>query len=347
MRGFSTKKRVFIFLTAVVVAFWFSSYFSSPGSPDGSRFVVGEGEGVDSIVNRLAEDGFIRSRPLFRWSLSRSGLATRIQPGPHDLAGVRTYYDIIDRLASGGVAAHEVTLLVREGETLRDIRATLGTLGAAVAAEGLYSVTGAPAEYPAALSPESGSLADEYPFLAGKPDDVGLEGYLFPDTYRIYRDASAEDVVRRMLDNFADRMTPELLGEVKASGRSFHEVIIMASIIEREVRGSEERRMVADIFWRRLDEGMRLQADSTVNYVTGKRLPSVSYDDTRYDSPYNTYRYAGLPPGPIGNPGIEAIEAALDPEPNDFWYFLTDEEGTVHYARTFDEHNQNKYRYLK
>lgn len=343
----STPKRAILFLVVIAAAFGLSVYYSSPGAPETAIFTVVQGESVESITDRLAEAGFVRSRPLFRWALSKSGMATRLQPGEHALSGVRTYDDIIRRLASGGAAADEATLLVREGESLRHIRAALEALGAETAADGLYAITGAPAEYPARLSSGAAALAEDYAFLAGRPDSVGLEGYLFPDTYRIYRDASAEDVVRKMLDNFGERMTDDILADVKSGGRTFHEIVTMASILEREVRGAEDQRLVSDIFWRRLEGGMRLQSCATVNYVTGGSSPAVSYEDTQIDSPYNTYRYDGLPPGPIGNPGIAAIAAAAGPTPNDYWYFLTDSDGRVHYARTLDEHNRNKAAYLR
>jgi UPF0755 protein len=196
-------------------------------------------------------------------------------------------------------------------------------------------------------APKPDDLSEEFPFLAEKPAHVSLEGFLFPDTYRLYREAGPEDIVRTMLRNFDRKIDAELRAKIEASGRSFYEIVTMASIVEREVRTDESRRRVADIFWRRYDIGMALQADSTVNYVTGKSLAAVSFEDTKVDSRYNTYKYPGLPPGPIGNPGLAAIRATVDPLPNDAWYFLTDAEGNVHYGRNLDEHNRNKARYLK
>jgi UPF0755 protein len=340
----SNKKALFV--GSVIAVFILAIFLSSPGNPEQTTFTIESGEDIASIVQRLDDDGFIRSKTLFRWSLSKSGLATKIQPGTHDLADIKTFNELITRITSGGLAAEEMTLLVREGENLRHVQSALKD-GGADAADDLFTATGNPAVYPQEPSSIMKELAEEYPFLVAKPANVSLEGYLFPDTYRVYLDAEPEDIARRMLDNFGDKMTVELLESVKASGRTFHEIITMASIIEREVRGETDRRVVSDIFWKRLDIGMRLQADSTVNYATGKSLPAVTYDDTRFDSPYNTYKYAGLPPGPIGNPGLEAIEAAANPTPNDYWYFLTDAEGNVHYASTLDGHNINKARYLK
>ncbi|MBU1029480.1 endolytic transglycosylase MltG, partial [Patescibacteria group bacterium] len=165
--------------------------------------------------------------------------------------------------------------------------------------------------------------------------------------YRVYRTASAEEIVNKLLGNFDQKLTADVESVIAASDHSLYEIVIMASILEREVRGEEDRRLVADLFWRRLDIGMRLQADSTVNYVTEGKRPALTQADTQLDSPYNTYKYGGLPPGPIGNPGLVSIKAAANPQPNSYWYFLTDVDGGVHYARNLEEHNRNKAAYLR
>lgn len=338
--------RKIVAAAAVILAASFLLYLLTPGRPDGGLFVVSEGESIDGIVDRLVEDGYVRSRTLFRLSLLRSGLATRIQPGEHVLTGVGSYGDIARRLAEVGAADREVTLLLREGETLRELHDSLESLGLNQAAADLYFLTGQPAAVAGSDSPAMERLRGEYPFLSDVPSGRGLEGYLFPDTYRLYSDASTSDVVHRLLDNFGRRVGPEIEAGAQNEGRTMFEVVTMASVLEREVRGGEDMRLAADLFWRRLDAGMPLQADSTVNYATGGSRPSVSYDDTRIDSPFNTYLYRGLPAGPIGNPGLEALRAAVDPEPNDYWYFLTDASGSVHYARSLSEHNSNKSRFL-
>ncbi|MEK7583767.1 MAG: endolytic transglycosylase MltG, partial [Patescibacteria group bacterium] len=187
---------------------------------------------------------------------------------------------------------------------------------------------------------------DSYDFLTSVPSGQSLEGYLFPDTYSIDAAKDAEQLMRKMLDNFSEKLTPELRKQVAGSGRTLHEVITLASIIEREVAKPEDRRLVADIFLKRLRDGIGLQSDATVNYITKSGRTRSTAADLDIDSPYNTYKYRGLPPGPIGNPGIDAITAALDPQPNDYYYFLTDTDGGVHYARTFDEHQKNRELYL-
>jgi UPF0755 protein len=197
-----------------------------------------------------------------------------------------------------------------------------------------------------AFAPPPSWLA-RYPFLKVRTSGTSLEGYLFPDTYRVFRGATAASVVEKLLDNFGRHLTSEVMEAVSASGHEFSNVIIMASVLEEEIKTPADRRLVADVFWRRLGQGMRLQADSTVNYALGTARPSVTASDLESKSPYNTYRIIGLPPGPICNPGLDAIMAAARPTPNDNWYFLTEAAGAVHYAKTYEQHLANKAKYLK
>ncbi|MBI4262164.1 endolytic transglycosylase MltG [Candidatus Uhrbacteria bacterium] len=173
-----------------------------------------------------------------------------------------------------------------------------------------------------------------------------VEGYLFPDTYRVYKKATALDVVEKMLANFDARVTADIRAKIRAQRLTLHEGVTLASIIEQEVATPEDRRVVADIFLKRLKAGIALQADSTVNYITKKGMSRATIVDTKIDSPYNTYRYRGLPPGPISNPGLDAILAVAEPTLSPYLYFLTTEDGRVIYARDFEEHKQNRQRYL-
>ncbi|MFH0928244.1 MAG: endolytic transglycosylase MltG, partial [bacterium] len=186
----------------------------------------------------------------------------------------------------------------------------------------------------------------EFPFLTDKPAMVSLEGYLFPDTYRFAMNATAEDIVRRLLREFDRKFTMELRAEAADQKRSIFEVVVLASLLEREVQSDSDKAKVADLFLRRLDAKWALQADSTVNYATGGTSPSISLEETRFDSPYNTYLYRGLPIGPISNPGLASLRAALHPEKNEYWFFLTTPTGEVRYGRNLDEHNANR-RFLK
>lgn len=338
------RKLIALFAVLAIVA-WTGLFLSSPIRQE-APFAIAPGESVSSIVSRLKAEGFIRSEIFFKISLRGSGQATQLQPGVYDLSETTTFDELIEELISGQLAADEVVLKVIEGWGLRDIAAELERLGITTAEE-FFDVTGYPAvDYRQHPALEGEDFSGEYALLRDKPSYVSIEGFLFPDTYRVFIDVDAAEVVEMMLVNLDTRLDDELRAMVAASDRSMFEIVTMASIIEREVRGEEERRMVADLFWRRYDMGMALQADSSVNYVTGKDIPAVSLDDTKVDSRYNTYKHPGLPLGPIGNPGISALRAAVNPIPNDYLYFLTDSEGTVHYGRTLEEHNRNKVRYL-
>lgn len=192
----------------------------------------------------------------------------------------------------------------------------------------------------------AGLLADEFVFLKNLPSDTSLEGYLFPDTYRIFDDSNARDIVKKALKNFDTQYSSLVRERGRLPNRSLHEIVTIASIVEREVRGDSDRARVADIINRRLAKGMPLQMDSTINYITGKGNTRSSLNDLAVDSPYNTYKYPGLPPGPISNPGLSSLKSVLRPEANPYWYFLTTADGRVIYATTFEEHVRNKHTYL-
>jgi UPF0755 protein len=189
-------------------------------------------------------------------------------------------------------------------------------------------------------------FVQNFAVLADKPQKASLEGYLFPDTYRLYKGATVDDVVLKMLANFSSKLTNEEQKAIKASGRSVFEIVTMASIVEKEVPHASDRPIVAGIFWKRLKEGMPLQADSTLNYVTGNKSASLSSEELKIDSPYNTYTNKGLPPTPIGNPGEVALRAAIYPKSSPYWYFLSAPDGSTIFSKTFEEHVAAKRKYL-
>ena len=184
-----------------------------------------------------------------------------------------------------------------------------------------------------------------YNFFQDKPADQGLEGYFFPDTYFFYRDSESSLILKKFLDTFQKR-AGDLLASAQANGKNIHEVLTLASIVEAEAQRKEDKRLVAGIFLKRLEIGMPLQSDATVNFVTGKSALQPTSEDLAQDSLYNTYQHVGLPPGPINNPGLESIEAVLQPELSDYLYFIALPDVGVIYAKTFEEHKQNKEKYL-
>ncbi|MDI3496482.1 MAG: hypothetical protein PWQ35_503 [Patescibacteria group bacterium] len=197
-------------------------------------------------------------------------------------------------------------------------------------------------------------FSERFSFLADKPSYYGLEGFLFPDTYRVFTSATTEDVVIKMLENFEQKLRPELREEIARQGKSIYEIVIMASLIEKEAPinysdpENTDARIVSDIFWGRLEAGQALESDATLSYWFADTNPVHSGEELSVDTPYNSYKYKGLPPTPICNPGIRAIEAAIYPLETDYNYFLTDLKGeNIYYARTYQEHLNNKYKYLK
>ena len=295
---------------------------------------IESGQSSSAIAAQLQQAGLIRDRWMFEAYAYLTGQDDRLQAGEYRLPRNLTLRQVLSRLTAR-VSREERTLTIVEGWSNQELGEYLETQRAAV-----------PEEFSAVVSRKA-VWWGEYDFLSSRPPDRDLEGYLFPDTYRVYADATPEDIVRKMLDNFGRKLTPDLRAEISRQGRTLHEVLTFASIIEREVPDGPDRRKVAGIFARRLQIGMALQSDATVNYVTGKKRASPTLDDVRTESLYNTYIHRGLPPGPINNPGLSAIRAALDPEPSPYLYYLTTPDGTVIYSRTHDEHVAAKAKYLR
>jgi len=195
------------------------------------------------------------------------------------------------------------------------------------------------------------AYAKKFPFLDQKEAPKSLEGYLFPDTYRVFASSTIEEVVSKLLDNFDNKLTPQMRSDIKAQGKSISEIVIMASIIEKEApfygKDNSDAKIVSGIFWNRLANKQALQSDATLSFIFKDNKPTHEGNDLNNLSPYNTYKYRGLPPGPICNPGLLALEAAIYPKRSDYNYFLTAPDGNIYYAKTYAEHLQNKYKYLK
>ena len=240
------------------------------------------------------------------------------RPGVYVLRSGMSYHDIAIRLFSGPLR-EEVQIRVNEGFNTSDIEKLLKEHGITK------------------MSFEAFPWHDAYPFVEGS----SLEGYLFPDTYRVYVDELPNAFLKKQLDEFAKRY-PRLQDEAAKQRRTVRDIIILASIVEKEVANPDDRKIVAGIFWNRLQDHMPLQSDATVNYISvgGHTRPTI--DELAIDSVYNTYTHAGLPPGPICNPGDDALEAALHPAATPYRFFLTDDAGKLYVAKTFTEHIRNR-----
>ena len=316
----------------------FDTYLiSSDDNAQAISFVVEEGASVESIAKNLEAQGIVTSAFFFKVYTKLSDSV--LQAGTFELTQGMNLRSVVREL--GYAKAEEIEVTIPEGYTLMQI--------GDVIVEAMPEIE--TADWESAVSGQDLRLLAGIEILNGIPSDQGLEGYLFPDTYRFRADANAATVAETMILTLKRRHAENDIAIprnlVFEGGLTFHEMITLASIVEREVRDPEDMKLVAGIFYTRMKIGMALQADSTVNYVTGKSDTAVSLEDSRVDSPYNTYQNLGLPPGPISNPGMNAILAVLDPTDSEYLYFLTTEEGEVIYAQTFDEHVANKRQYLR
>jgi len=313
--------------------------FVTRANADAVEFVVEQGASVSEITEQLSEQGLITSEFFFKTYIALTDQQANLQAGTFSLAPGMSFSAIVGELAHAEASETQVT--IPEGYTSNQIGEVIVEAFEGIDEDSWGSVVGEDGKW----------MLTSADMLGDIPSGYGLEGYLFPDTYRFRTDADAATIVDSMVLNLERRLAendivvPE--DYVFDNGQSLHEVITLASIVEREVRSAEDMALVAGIFFTRLKIGMALQADSTVNYVTGKKDAAISIEDSQISSPYNTYQNLGLPPGPISNPGMNAIMAVLNPQDSSYLYFLTTEEGEVIYATSFDQHIENKYQYLK
>ncbi|HEY4519280.1 MAG TPA: endolytic transglycosylase MltG [Candidatus Paceibacterota bacterium] len=296
-------------------------------------FEIKRGESVSAIAGRLAKEGFISDRFFFKYAVWKSDIGGSLKAGKYLLNSGMSPLEMARLMAEGRVWRDEVAVTIPEGFNLREIDARLKAAG--------FLVSGSPA----LADLTAGDFKKDYDFLADAPDSVSLEGYLFPDTYHFEKNTSLENAVRKMLDNFDKKLSTDLREEARKQSKTIFEIVTMASIIEKEVITTDDMKLVSGVLWKRLEIGMPLQADATVAYVTGHG--ELTRDDLKTDTPYNTYTRQGLPKGPISNPGLRAIQAAIYPTLSDYLYYLSKPTKETVFSRTLDEHNRAKEKYLK
>ncbi len=293
---------------------------------------VEEGATAASVIESLQAAGIVRDGTLLRTYLRYRGLDVGIQAGRYALGGAMTVRQIAESLQTA--AAIEIVFTVPEGWRREEIAAAIPDAGFAFS----------PADFLAATA-----SAAAYPLPAAPPPPATLEGYLFPDTYRLSPDATASDLATAMVEDFIARINPDLASALAARGLNLHQAVTLASMIEREAMVADERPIIASVFFNRLAAGMLLESDPTVQYALGQQPDGgwwkspLSLDDLALDSPYNTYRSAELPPGPIANPGLSSLQAVANPADTPYFYFRAacDGSGRHAFAATFDEHLQN------
>ena len=279
----------------------------------------------------------IGSHTRFELLASLLGWESRLEPGDYTFEAGLTTFDILRRIHSGETSPLRV--VIPEGLRLEQVTERLALSN--IVDPDVFRA----ALETAASETVAGSLA------VNRPQGASLEGYLFPSAYVFPLDSSADDVIRQMLSRLNESLTPHLQEQINNSGRSLHETLIIASIIEREVIDDSERVLVSAVIWNRLEVGMLLQMDSTVQYAVGREgdwwKQDLTANDLMIDSPYNTYRAHGLPPTPIAAPGLASIEAAANPANVPYLFFVARGDGTHVFAVTFEEHQANVERYLR
>lgn len=326
-----TKAVVFVFLglsliavAAIVGSFVWLNLQQRPVNPTAQEPInvtINPGQSVDSIGQTLTEHHLIRSPLVFKYVVWQKGLAQKLQAGRFDLTASASMPEIVETLTVGKATEFWVRLL--EGWRREEMAEAL--------AQGFIA---------------QGLPFDKAVFLELTQDK---EGYLFPDSYLLPHEAN-EAYVISLLENTFTKKIASIQNDIDASPRTLADSIVMASLIEREARIDTSRQMVSGILWKRLDNNWPLQVDATLQYIKGSSnnwWPTPLGTDKNLTSPYNTYQNTGLPPAPIANPSLSSIKAALKPAASEYWYYISDLQGTMHYGITLDDHNANVNQYLR
>jgi len=299
------------------------------GFQGAEQFVdIPQGAGSLAIGDRLAAAGVIRDRSTYRAALWMTGQGRHLKAGEYRFDRPMTPFEVIDKIARGDVYVVHVTF--PEGLTIAEMAQIFESHGLGPAASFIQAAK------------------DPSPIHALDPAATDLEGYLFPETYAVPRHTDAARLVHVMVSGFERVFTPALRAAAAARKLTVRQAVTLASIVEKETARPDERPLVAAVYSTRLRVGMPLQCDPTVIYAlqrAGRYTGNLRRDDLAFDSPYNTYRYPGLPPGPIASPGRGSLEAAVHPADADYVYFVSRNDGSHVFARTLDEHNQNVQKY--
>lgn len=313
---------VLLIVATVAVVAWYNSQLSAVNADDNTKqkVVISPGTDVEGIAAQLEAAGLIRSSDAFGWYVRLNGTANLLQSGTYRLSPAEDVPAIVRHLTSGKTDSFSITFL--PGATLDQHRTVLIEAG-----------------YEASAVDAALGKQYDHPALATKPAGADLEGYIYGETYSFPTEATPEDIITRTFDQFQQVIEEnDLVAKYKTQGFTLYEGITMASIIQREVVSAEDAAQVAQIFKLRYDQGMQLGSDVTYQYIADKLGQPRSVD---FDSPYNTRRYTGLPPGPISSPGSTALLAVANPAPGDFVFFLSGDDDKTYYARTVEEHERN------
>lgn len=317
----SAKRRPlrFLALLAGVAAILGVSFYAVGRAPSefvpGTMVTIPEGASVRDAGTILERSHVIRSESVFQFIVKIFLSGRPVIAGDFAFDAPRDAFHVARMVTGGGFGGTQARITIPEGSSVREI--------AAIASRAI------PGWDAAAFASKAKSK----------------EGYLFPETYIVFKTVTAEELVARLSREYSERTAP-LKKEIAASGKTESQIVTMASLLEKEARSASEARVISGILWKRISLGKPLQVDAPFLYVLGKTSAQLTMSDLAKDGPYNTYTRKGLPAGPIGNPGLAMIGAAIHPEPSAYLYYLHDKSGVIHYAKTYDEHLRNKKKYL-
>lgn len=311
-------------LTLVILSTIFlTSDDRNPNADPEDRVYIKISPGMDarSIGQMIVNKGIIDNRLKFILLAKINGYEDQFKVGVFDLYKGMGTQAALDRLISGDVVSMKFT--IPEGFTVKDIARRLNDLEIANESEFLLAAKN--------YAP--------YDYIEKKPDVIfRAEGFLFPDTYTVATDIDIDTILEMMSTDLDMRLDDQIRAQLKEKNLSIYDLITLASLVEKEAKFDEDRSIIAQVFFKRLELGMPLQTDATLQYLMDAPKEDVLISDTEIDSPYNTYQNVGLPPGPIANPGMESIEAVLNPAATEYLYFVADREGKNYYSYTYEEH---------
>lgn len=309
----------------------YENYLVTPVDEESSArvsFSIESGETGQSISARLAELELVPAEWAFYKYIKDENIAPQLEAGKFVLKKSYTIPEIAQFLTNA--RKDEIVVTIREGLTIKQVDAYLS--------EKQILPAGSFIDCAKTCTP-----VERKSFLDSKPSDQNYEGYLFPDTYFVDPETlSPQGLYNRMIANFETKLDSTLRSEIAKGGHSIHQIVTMASLIEKESRKDSEKSIISGILWKRLDEGIGLGVDATVRFALDKWTGPLTLEDLDVDSPYNTRRFRGLPPGPISNFSLSSLKAAISPEGSEYYYYLHGADGQIHYGKTNAEHNSNK-----
>ncbi|MDO8507580.1 MAG: endolytic transglycosylase MltG [bacterium] len=320
---------VLIFLGSIFSVFYVDTRVKKPmsGSAQEVQFTVVKGESTTEISKDLEQKGIVQNSFIFLLYLKYKGQGTLVQAGDYKIAKNLTMIQVLDIITQGKITSSKITF--PEGWTNKQIEEEIVKKGIGSSEDAKNAI----------------NKKYNYDFLKESPSG-DLQGFLFPDTYFVSSRPTSQEVIDKMLKEFSDKADQKIRAGAGKQGLDYYQILTLASIVEREVTSSEDKKKVASVFINRLNIGMKLDSCATVEYVLGTNKRILSEDDISIDSPYNTYKNTGLPPTPIANPGLESIEAVLSPENTNYYYFFSGKDGKTYFSENQDQHEALKAKYL-